>query len=246
MGVAALAALPAIALTIAVGIYFFVWLDFRDHPEKVWPEWFEEIRGDLVPVWVLTLLLAVGGVFLGLRFVRGNRHLLLFLRRFGFSPATQTVTEATTQLGDFWRVVTLDDDRIESLGSGEVVEGLVDVVSDVKRSYRSARPRVTKAWMLVMRGAAAVLAISLVVVARPGPDWEARLDRLEVLADVDQDPDERLDARRPHRRGRPHRGDSDRRAVGSHGRRHRLGAVATDPSRVRRRLARRHRGGRAR
>ena len=99
------------------------------HPEKVWPEWFEEIRGDLVPVWLLTLLVAVGGVYLGLRFVRGNRHLLLFLRRFGFSPATQTVTEATTQLGDFWRVVTLDDDSIESLGSGEAVEGLVDVVT---------------------------------------------------------------------------------------------------------------------
>ena len=86
-------------------------------------------------------------------------------------------------------MVTLDDDRIESLGSGEVVEDLVEVVSGVKRSYRNARPMVTKGWMLVMRGAAAVLAISLVFVARPGPDWEARLDRLEVLVDVDQDPD---------------------------------------------------------
>jgi hypothetical protein len=187
--IAALAALPAIALTIAVGIYFFVWLDFRAHPEKVWPEWFEEIRGDLVPVWFLTLLVAVGGVVLGLRFVRGNRHLLLFLRRFGFSPATQTVSEATTQLGDFWRVVTLDDDRIQSLGSGEGVEGLVDVVTDVKRSYQKARPVVTKGWKLVMRGAATLLAISLVVVVRPGPDWDARLDRLEVLADIGREPD---------------------------------------------------------
>lgn len=187
--VAALAALPAIALTIAVGIYFFVWLDFRAHPEKVWPEWFEEIRGDLVPVWLLTLLVAVGGVYLGLRFVRGNRNLLLFLRRFGFSPATQTVTEATARLGDFWRVVTLDDDSIESLGSGETVEGLVDVVSDVKRSYRNARPMVTKGWKLVMRASAAVLAISVLLIIRPAPDWDARLDRLEVLVDVGQDPD---------------------------------------------------------
>ena len=189
VGFAAVAALPLIALTIAVGIYFFVWLDFRSHPEKVWPEWFEEIRGDLVPVWLLALLVTIGGVILGLRLVRRNRNLLLFLRRFGFSPATKTVTEATTQLGDFWRVVTLDDDRIESLGSGDVVEDLVEVVSGVKRSYRSARPWVTKGWKLVMRGAAAVLAISLVFVVRPGPDWDARLDRLEVLVDVDQEPD---------------------------------------------------------
>ena len=188
VGFAALAALPLIALTIAVGIYFFVWLDFRAHPEKVWPEWFEDIRGDLVPVWLLALLVTIGGLILGLRLVRRNRNLLLFLRRFGFSPATKTVTEATTQLGDFWHVVTLDDDRIESLGSGDVVEALVEVVSGVKRSYRSARPVVTKGWKLVMRGAAAGLAISLVFVVRPGPDWDARFDRLSVLADVDQDP----------------------------------------------------------
>ena len=66
-------------------------------------------------------------------------------------------------------MVTLDDDSIESLGSGDVVEDLVEVVSGVKRSYRSARPRVTKGWKLVMRGAAAVLAISLIFVVRPGP-----------------------------------------------------------------------------
>ncbi len=189
VGFAAVAALPLIALTIAVGIYFFVWLDFRAHPEKVWPEWFEEIRGDLVPVWLLALSVTIGGLILGLRLVRGNRNLLLFLRRFGFGPATKTVTEATTQLGDFWRVVTLDDDSIESLGSGDVVEDIVEVVSGVKRSYRSARPRVTKGWKLVMRGAAGALAISLIFVVRPGPDWDARLDRLSVLADVGQDPD---------------------------------------------------------
>ena len=48
---------------------------------------------------------------------------------------------------------------------------------------------VTKVWKLVMRVAAAGLAISLVLVLRPGPDGEARLDRLGVLADLGQNPD---------------------------------------------------------
>lgn len=189
VGSGAMAVLPLVAATIAVGIYVVVWLDFRAHPDKVWPDWFQEIRGSLVPLWLVALAVTVVGFVLGLRLLRGNRNLILFLRRFGYRPATHVVTEATSHLGDFWRVVTLDDDRVESLGAGEGVEGLVDVVSNVKRWYRSAAPVVTKAWKLGMRAAAAGLAIALVFVVGPGPDWTARIGRLKVLVDLGQAPD---------------------------------------------------------
>ena len=185
----ALAVLPLIALTIAVGIYVVVWLDFSSHPDKVWPAWFQEVRGSLVPMWLVALAVTVVGFVLGLRLLRGNRNLILFLRRFGYRPATHVVTEATSRLGDFWRVVTLDDDRIESLAAGDGVERLVDVVSDVKRSYRSVAPVVTKAWKFGMRTAAAGLAVALVFVVSPGPDWTARIERLKVLVDPNQAPD---------------------------------------------------------
>jgi hypothetical protein len=118
--------------------------------------------------------------------VRENRILILFLRGFGYRPATQTVTEATGRLGDFWRVVTLDDDDVESLGPGEGVEGLVAAVGTVKRGYRAAAPVVARAWKAILRIAAAGLA--LVVVLYDGPDWTARGDRPAALFDLDRGP----------------------------------------------------------
>jgi hypothetical protein len=176
-------------LTTAVGIYLFVWLDFRAHPDKVWPDWFQEIRGSLVPLWLVALAVTVVGFVLGLKLLRENRNLVLFLRRFGYRPATRAVTEATSHLGDFWRLVTLDDDKVEALGAGDRVEGLVDAMSNVKRCYRSAAPVVTTVWKHVMRAASVGLMVALVFVVSPGPDWTARLDRLRVLVDLDQTPD---------------------------------------------------------
>ena len=49
----ATAVLAVVVITPAVVIYALVWLDFRSHPEKLWPGWFDEFRGDLVPLWLL-------------------------------------------------------------------------------------------------------------------------------------------------------------------------------------------------
>jgi hypothetical protein len=185
----AAAVLPLLTLTIAVGIYLIVWLDFRNHPEKVWPDWFQGVRGSLVPLWLLALVATTVGVVLGLRLLRGNRHLILFLRRFGYRPATHTVTEATVRLGDFWRVITLDDDQIEPLAAGTGVEGFVEAVSGAKRRYRSAAPAAVRGWKFGMWAAVVALGVGLVFVISPGPDWTARLDRLKALVDLGQGPD---------------------------------------------------------
>lgn len=55
---------------------------------------------------------------LGILLIRGRRRLVLFLRRFGDSEATQAVTVATRCIGRSWRLVTLDDARIASVGAG--------------------------------------------------------------------------------------------------------------------------------
>jgi hypothetical protein len=185
VGVGAVAVLPLIVLTVVVVGYLIAWID---DPQRDW-EWFERFRGPLVPLWAAALVLTLVGFVLGLRLVRGNRNLVLFLRRFGYGPATHAVTEATSHLGDFWRLVTLDDDRIEPLAAGDGVEGLVEVVSDVKRSYRSTAPVVTKAWKIAMRGAGIGLVVALVFVVVPGRAWTERAERLQALVDFDQPAD---------------------------------------------------------
>jgi hypothetical protein len=55
--------------------------------------------------------------WLAVRLLRGRRHLVLFLRRFGFTPATQALTAAAVgALGQGWRLVTLDDREIAPVG----------------------------------------------------------------------------------------------------------------------------------
>jgi hypothetical protein len=52
----------------------------------------------------------------GRRLVAGNRHVVLFLRRFGHAEATGAVTAAVTGIGASWRVVTLDDGATTPVG----------------------------------------------------------------------------------------------------------------------------------
>lgn len=54
---------------------------------------------------------------LGVRLLRGKRGLVLFLRRFGFDDATKAVSYAAVNaIGRSWRLVTLDDERVQPVG----------------------------------------------------------------------------------------------------------------------------------
>jgi hypothetical protein len=64
-----------------------------------------------------SLVVALVCLPLAIRLLRGKRRLVLFLRRFGFADATSTVTFAAANvIGRSWRLVTLDDERIQPLG----------------------------------------------------------------------------------------------------------------------------------
>ncbi|MDA0364341.1 MAG: hypothetical protein O3B31_01295 [Chloroflexi bacterium] len=72
--------------------------------------------------WALLVGLGVGAAILmalGLRIMRGRRHLVLFLRKFGFGDASEALTFAVSgALGRRWRLVTLDDSQVEAVGVG--------------------------------------------------------------------------------------------------------------------------------
>jgi hypothetical protein len=62
--------------------------------------------------------IAVVGLWLGMRAVRGRRRLGLFLRRFGYLEATRTMSGTVAgQTGRMWRMVTLDDANIAPQGT---------------------------------------------------------------------------------------------------------------------------------
>lgn len=61
--------------------------------------------------------IAVVGLFGGIRLMRGKRRLVLFLRKFGFSDATEALTVAiTSAIGRQSRLVTLDDAEVRPVG----------------------------------------------------------------------------------------------------------------------------------
>jgi hypothetical protein len=56
---------------------------------------------------------------LGVRLLRGSRQSALFLRRFGFTDATEALSTAVARgLGRRWRLVTLDDSKVAPVGVG--------------------------------------------------------------------------------------------------------------------------------
>jgi hypothetical protein len=74
-------------------------------------------KGTAVAYLGLVIALLVVPWFVGLRLVRASRRLVLFLRRFGYTDATDALTfAALTTIGRSWRLVTLDDAAVAPVG----------------------------------------------------------------------------------------------------------------------------------
>lgn len=75
------------------------------------------LDGDILALAVISTATTILGLKVGLRLLRGQRRLVLFLRRFGCGEATKAATFAATKtLGRSWRLVTLDDASVAPLG----------------------------------------------------------------------------------------------------------------------------------
>ena len=82
-----------------------------------WPQELPAWNADLLLATAVSITITVVGLRVGLRLLRGNRKLVLFLRRFGYGDATKVATFAAAKtIGRSWRLVTLDDASVAPLG----------------------------------------------------------------------------------------------------------------------------------
>ncbi|MEJ2453500.1 MAG: hypothetical protein P8103_05020 [Candidatus Thiodiazotropha sp.] len=74
---------------------------------------FPDLDSEQVAIFLGAAVIAVVGLTLGLKLIRGRRRLVLFLRRFGYDQATKVLSfAATSAMGQRWRLATLDDNEI--------------------------------------------------------------------------------------------------------------------------------------
>jgi hypothetical protein len=125
---------------------------------------------------------------LGILLLRGRRRLVLFLRRFGDSEATHAVTVATRRIGRSWRLVTLDDARIASVGAGVVSRtfiGAAEVFDAVRAKAVAAGRLMGKIFKFITIAAAwgAAGAAALTAVTTDG-DFVQRFVTVALLLDL--------------------------------------------------------------
>lgn len=110
------ASIVAVPASVAVLGFAMGWATTDPSGSDPWPADDVPVR-EIVLAWAVSAPIAVGGLRLGLRLLRRNRTLVLFLRRFGYDQAQAAVTFAVVQtIGSSWRVVTLDDAEIVPIG----------------------------------------------------------------------------------------------------------------------------------
>jgi len=103
--------LPTLLEPLAMG------LDLLGVDVTWWRQALPGWNADLLLATVVFILITIVGLRVGLRLLRGNRKLVLFLRRFGYGDATKVVTFAVAKtIGRSWRLVTLDDASVAPLG----------------------------------------------------------------------------------------------------------------------------------
>ena len=75
---------------------------------------------ELVLPWAISMAIVAAALNSGLWFVRRDRGMALFLRRFRYDDATRAISFAvSTKIGSRWRLVTLDDTEIAPIGPSE-------------------------------------------------------------------------------------------------------------------------------
>lgn len=172
-----LAAVAAFSATLLIILYFVSSGDdsaAAEEPAAADELWSGVGIKEVLLAWVISTLIATVCISVGMRLVRGERRLVLFLRRFGNDDATRAVTFAAAKtVGGSWRLVTLDDERIAALGISAVTLRLYNAgrraVANVPRLLE-----VIWKWVVPITFAALVAVLGLVLLR--APDWRSALD----------------------------------------------------------------------
>ena len=110
------ASIPAVPSSLAVLSFVVGWVATEEGDPEPWPAEDVPVREILVAC-VVSVPIAVGGIRGGLKLLRRDRTLVLFLRRFGHDAAQSAVAFAVLKtIGASWRIVTLDDAEMAPIG----------------------------------------------------------------------------------------------------------------------------------
>jgi uncharacterized membrane protein len=80
------------------------------------------------------------GLLLGGRLLHLRRRFVLFLRRFGYTEATRTVSRAAARIGGLWRMITLDDAQIVPIGTGAAARAALGTWDHVASAVQRVSP----------------------------------------------------------------------------------------------------------
>jgi hypothetical protein len=103
------ALVPALLL---VAVIFVTWASGTDVS-------FDNVDATIIAVFAGSIVASIVLLRIGVRMIRGRRHLVLFLRKFGFTKATEALSVAISEgVGRRWRLITLDDHDVAPMGVG--------------------------------------------------------------------------------------------------------------------------------
>ena len=166
------ASLVAVPTTLAVASFVFGWFDEPEPGEEPWPA--EDVPvGEIFLAWGISTPIAIVGLKVGIRLLRGDRELVLFLRRFGYDDATKAVTFAAAKtVGGTWRVVTLDDKEIAPLGVPAGARRLFGAGGRALSVGGKLGEPLSKVYALALGAMCAIVGLELL----RAPDWRATLE----------------------------------------------------------------------
>jgi hypothetical protein len=128
--------------------------------------------------WLTTVAVALVGIRLGPRVLRGRRHLVLFLRRFRNRTAVDAVTLAVARyIGRSRRVITLDDSVVAPIGLTPGTKRMFDLGSAGKRGLEAGRGRFQLGMSVAFASFLGIFGIAYLYGLMNAPDSD---DALEV------------------------------------------------------------------
>jgi hypothetical protein len=167
-----LASLVAVPTTLAVASFVVGWLSEQEGEADPWPA--EDVPvTEIFVAWGISTPIAILGLRLGIRLLRGDRELVLFLRRFGYDDATRAVSFAAAKtVGGSWRLVTLDDHEIAPMGVPAGTRRLYGIGARAFSVGSKLGEPVIRIYALALGAMCAIVGLELL----RAPDWRATLE----------------------------------------------------------------------